>query len=131
MEEIKRLSLFIEPLMSNRFIVKLHGTDIEDYLIRSYEIYNEGEELIFKTKFFETVNYSFNPKEFFNITGVTIEFLSPVGDVVNGLKFNVKGSNYKRKQSYKDNGLQINKLRFIIDKESLNLLYVNKVNDGK
>lgn len=125
MEELKKLTIAIEPLMDNRFIVKLHGTDIEDYLIRSYEIYNEGEELIFKTKFIETVNYCFNPKDFFNITRVTIEFLSPVGDIVNGLSFNVKGSNYRRKQSYKSDKLQTNKLRFIIDKESLNLYYTN------
>ena len=113
----------IEPLKENRFLIKLDGVDIPSYLFRGYKIFNEGEELIFTTKFFESVEYSFNPKDFFNITGVSIEYLSPVGDVVNALDFQVKGSNFKRSQSYKNDELQINKLRFIVDKDTMNLRF--------
>lgn len=121
----------VEPLKSNRFIIKCEGVDIPEYLFRGYSLYNEGENLIFKTKFFETVNYSFNPKDFFNITSITIEYLDPIGDVVNSLKFKVSGSNFKRKQSYKNDNLQLNKLRFIIDINSMVLTHNFKKDEGK
>lgn len=113
----------VEPLKENRFIIKIQGVNIHPYLFRKYKIFNEGEEMIFTTEFYETIDYSFNPKDFFNITGVSIEYLSPVGDVVNALDFQVKGSNFKRSQSYKNDELQINKLRFIVDKDTMNLRF--------
>lgn len=119
----------VEPLKSNRFVITCEGVDIPEYLFRGYSLYNEGKNLIFKTKFFETVNYSFNPKEFFNVTSVTIEYLDPTGHVVNALKFNVSGSNFKRKQSYKSDDLQLNKLRFIVDINSMVLLYKSNENE--
>lgn len=117
--------VMIEPLRKNRFIIKLKGVGIPMYLFLKYKIFNEGDDFIFTTSFYETFEYVFNPKDFFNITGVQIEYLDPTGAVINGLTFDVKGSNYKIKQRYssKKGGLQINKLRFIIDKDSMNLLY--------
>jgi hypothetical protein len=120
-----------EPLKENRFIIKLDNVKIPNYFFREYEIYNEGEELIFTTSFFETVDYAFNPKNFFDITGVTIEYLDPIGEVVNGLKFDVKGSNFSRKQSYKNDELQINFLKFIINKNTMTLLYKNPHGGGE
>lgn len=116
----------VEPLKSNRYLIKIVGTEIPSFLFTKYKIYNEGDTLIFTTKFYETVEFSFNPAEFFNITGVVIDYLDPIGNVVNSLSFNVSGSNFERKQSYSDDGLQINSLRFIINKESLTLKYINK-----
>jgi len=105
----------VEPLKSNRFLIKLEGVDIPENLFREYKLFNEGDEMIFTTSFYETVNYTFNPKDFFNIISVNIEYLDPTGSIVNGLKFDVKGSNFKRKQSYSKDGLQITKLRFVVD----------------
>lgn len=116
----------VEPLKENRYIINIIGTNIPEYLFREYRIYNEGDNLIFTTKFYETVEFSFNPKEFFNITGVKIDYLDPVGEVVNSLIFNVKGSNFERTQSYSNDDLQMNELRFIIDKETMKLLYETK-----
>jgi len=115
----------IEPLKENRFIINFIGTNIPSYLFREYKIFNNGDNLIFTTKFFETVNFSFNPIEFFNITGVVIDYLDPIGQVINSLSFTVTGSNFKRKQSYSNDELQLNKLKFIIKKDSLKLKYEN------
>ena len=59
----------VEPAKTNRFIIKIKGADIPEYLFKNYKIYNEGEELILTTEFYETVEYTFNPSDFFNIIG--------------------------------------------------------------
>lgn len=116
----------IEPLTSNRFVIKFNGeVNVPEYLFRNFKIYNEGNELIFKTEIYQTVQYSFNPAEFFKITDVHIDYLSPVGDVVNGLRFNVKGSNIEMKNDYSDDKLSIVKFRFVVDVDSLLLLFKN------
>ena len=121
-----------EPLKENRFIIKIKGADIHSYLFRKYKIFNEGDDLIFTTSFYETVNYCFNPVDFFKIYAVSIEYLDPTGVVVNSLEFDVKGSNFERKQSYRNDKLQINKLRFVVDKKTMNLKYVTKnISDAK
>lgn len=117
----------VEPLKENRFIINIIGTDIPEYLFREYRIYNEGDDLIFTTSFYETINFSFNPKEFFNITSVKIDYLDPIGEIVNSLMFNVQGLNFERTQSYLGDNLQTNQLRFIVKKETMNLLYKNKI----
>ena len=129
MEQLKYFP--IEPLKENRFLINLQGTDVPSHLFRKYKIFNEGEELIFTTQFYETVQYSFNPKDFFNITGVSIEYLDPVGEVVNALDFQVKGSNFERNQSYKNDKLQINKLKLIVDKDTIKLRFKPKTKDGQ
>jgi len=123
MKPIEKIPTLIEPLNSNRWVIKFQGMDISPYLFRKYKIYNEGEEIIFTTEFFESVQWSYNIKDIFNIESVIIEYLSPVGDVVNGIKFIPKGINFERKHSYSDDGLMITKLRFIIDTNTLSLLY--------
>jgi hypothetical protein len=117
----------IEPAKNCRFIIKLTGTDIPEYLFRKYKIHNEGEELIFTTEFYETVNYTFNPADFFNIVSVDISYLDPTGEVHNGLTFNIKGSNFKKIGDYSDiDNLTTIKLRFVIDVKTIKLKYTNK-----
>jgi hypothetical protein len=111
----------IEPLKSNRWIIKTEGTEIKPFLFRKYKIFNEGEEIIFTTEFFETVNDAYNPKDLLNIFGVTIEYVDPIGEVIHKLKFDVKGLNFEIKQSYSKDKLQITKLRFIVNKDTLRL----------
>jgi hypothetical protein len=117
----KTISL-VEPLMSNRWVISTEGLEINSYLFRNYTIFNEGEDIIFKTEFFETVLHSYNPKDILNITKVKIEYLDPTGKCVNGLTFEPKGINFKRKHSYSDSNLMVTKLRLIIDTKKLALL---------
>jgi len=111
----------IEPLMENRYIIELIGTDIPSYSFKEYSLHNEGTDFIFMTRFYETCNYSFNPKSIFDITDVVIKYLDPVGDVISGLKFKVKGINFNRKQSYANSELQMNDIKIIVDSESMSL----------
>jgi hypothetical protein len=117
MEEFK----LVEPLKSNRWLIRTEGMEIEPYLFRKYKIFNEGEDIIFKTEFYETVVQTYNPKDILNIVGVTIEYLDPTGIAVQKIKFDVKGINFEIKQSYGKDKLQITKLRFVIDKNTLHL----------
>jgi hypothetical protein len=117
-----------EPAKENRFIIKLVNTNIPEYLFRSYEIYNEGEELILITEFWETVTYTFNPIDFFKITGVEISYLDPTGVEHNGLTFDVKGSYFNKVGTYDSDEITTIKLKFIVDKNTVKLKYENNGN---
>ncbi len=126
MVKISEFPKAVEPLMSNRFIIKFNEeVTIPEYLFRNFKIYNEGESLIFRTEMYQTVDYSFNPSDLFKMTSVTIHYLDPVGEVVNGINFNLKGSNLIYKNDYRDDGLSILKFQFVIDVESMKLIYQN------
>lgn len=118
----------IEPLKSNRWIIKTKPTVITDFLFREYKMYNEGGDIILETSFFETILEVYNPLELMNITDVKIEYLSPVGDVVGGLEMTIKGVNFEKNHSYSDDSLLTTNLRFVIDR--INPIYVKneKVN---
>jgi hypothetical protein len=116
----------IEPLKSNRFIIKFNDeVKIPEYLFRSFKIYNEGDNLIFKTKIFQTVDYSFNPSDIFKITDVKIEYLDPIGEVVNGLSFDVQGSNISFKNDYADDSLSTIYFQFVINTKTISLINQN------
>jgi hypothetical protein len=116
----------IEPLMANRYAIEVVGTEIPSYLFREFKIFNEGDELIFTTEFYETVNFCFNPNEFFKITAVKILYLDPIGSVVNELLFETKSMNYEKTASYGSDDLLTNKMRFVIGKHTTSLLIENK-----
>lgn len=110
-----------EPKMENRFIINFKGIEIPEYLFRKYEIYNEGEELIFTTEFIEPLHFTFNPKDLFCITNIEIKHLDPTGIEVSHLSFGVKGSNFEQKGDYSDGKLLVNSFRFIIEKETMSV----------
>jgi hypothetical protein len=74
---------------------------------------------------YQTVDYSFNPADLFKITSVTIEYLDPIGDVVNGLSFDVQGSNLSFKNDYSDDSLSMIDFQFVINPETMKLIYQN------
>ena len=116
----------VEPLKSNRFIIKFNKeVTVPEYLFRNFKIYNEGEKLIFKTKMYQTVNYSFNPADLFKITAITIEYLDPIGEVVNGLSFDVQGSNLSYKNDYSEDNLSMIDFQFVINPETISLINKN------
>lgn len=116
----------VEPLKSNRFIIKFNDeVKIPEYLFSKFKIYNQADKLFFKTKMYQTIDYSFNPQDLFKITDVTINYLDPVGEVVNGLTFSIKGSNMSYKNDYSDDGLSVIKFLFVIDNDSIKLINEN------
>ena len=118
----------IEPLKSNRWVIKTNPTVITDFLFREYKMFNEGEEIILETSFFETILQTYNPKDLMNITDLKIEYLSPVGDVVGGFDITVKGVNFEKHHSYANDDLLITNLRFVIgDIKPLFVNYKEKV----
>jgi len=106
----------IEPLKSNRWVIKTKPLVITDFLFREYKMFNEGEEIILETSFFETILGTYNPKDLMNITDLKIEYLSPIGDVVGGFDMTIKGVNFEKHHSYSSDELLITNLRFVIDK---------------
>ena len=106
----------IEPLKSNRWIIETYPTEINPILFRKYKLFNEGDKLIFKTEFIETIEGVYNPMHLFEISEITLKYLSPIGDVVDGFKMIVGGLNFVKNHSYSSDDLLTTKMRFIIDK---------------
>lgn len=114
-----------EPLRENRFMIDLIDGGIHPYLIRDYKLYNEGGEFYFEINFVELINFVYNPKDIFNISSVQIKYLDPIGDVINGLTFQVRDVSFTRNQSYKNDGIQTNNLKFKVVFSSIELLDKN------
>jgi hypothetical protein len=113
----------IEPLKNNRFLITFEDVNVPQYFFRNYEMYNEGEKMIFITEFLESVTYTFNPKDFFKINRVKLEYLDPIGETAGGMIFNVKGSNFSKKGDYSDDSIQTTQLRFVVDIDSIDTLF--------
>lgn len=121
--EVKKWEYF-EPLKTNRWIIKLKGCDIKEYLFRRYKIFNDNEKLMFSTEIYETVHFQINPKELFNIEEVLIEFLDPTGSVVNGFIFIPKGIQFEQVGDYGSDDFLNYKILMEIDKSTLKSIYV-------
>ncbi len=114
----------VEPLRENRWLIETNPTKINSCLFRKYRMFNEGDKIIFKTEFYETVNETYNPTDLLNITDITLKYLDPVGNVVCGFNMVVEGLNFEKKHSYSSDGLLKTKMRFIV--KHIQSLYVNK-----
>jgi hypothetical protein len=67
----------MEPLKSNRWILRTHPLNINYHLFNEYKLYHDGNEMVLKTQFMESVDKSYNPQDLLEITDVTIEYLNP------------------------------------------------------
>ena len=114
MEETKLVFEAVEPLMANRWMIETAPIRINPYLFRKYRMFNEGEEIVFKTEFMETIKDVYTPNELMNITDIKLKYLDPTGESVFELDMNVNGLNFDKKHSYSDSDLLITKMRFII-----------------
>jgi|LakMenE01Jun11ns_1017448.scaffolds.fasta_scaffold9919319_6 hypothetical protein len=117
---------YFEPLKTNRWIIKLKGCDIQEYLFRRYKIFNDADKLMFSTEIYETVHHHINPKELFNIEEVLIEFLDPTGGVVNGFIFTPKGIQFEQLGDYGSDDFLNYKILMEIDKSTLKSIYEGK-----
>jgi len=123
-----------EPLTENRFVINVNKeVNIPEYLFRKFHIENVGEDFIFTTEIYQTVQYTFNPADLTKITTIVLKFLGPVGDLVGGLHMLVKGSNMEMIGDYGSGELLITKFRFVVKPEEINLLCqdIKKEDDGK
>ena len=123
-----------EPLTENRFVINVNKeVNIPEYLFRKFHIENVGEDFIFTTEIYQTVEYTFNPADLTKITTIVLKFLGPVGDLVGGLHMLVKGSNMEMIGDYGSGELLITKFRFVVKPEEINLLCqdIKKEDDGK
>ena len=112
-----------EPLKENRFVINVNKeVNIPEYLFRKFHIENVGEDFIFTTEIYQTVQYTFNPADLTKITTIVLKFLGPVGDLVGGLHMLVKGSNMEMIGDYGSGELLITKFRFVVKPEEINLL---------
>jgi hypothetical protein len=84
---------------------------------------------MFSTEVYETVQFQINPKDLFNIEDVTIEFLDPVGTVVNGFIFNPKSIQFEQSGDYGSDDLLNYKILMEIDKTTLHSLQNVKKGD--
>ena len=124
----------IEPLFKNRFTINVNEeVNIPEYLFRKFHIENIGEDFIFTTEIYQTVEYTFNPADLTKITTISLKFLGPVGDLVGGLHMLVKGSNMEIDGDYGDGELLIVKFRFVVKPEEINLICqdIKKEDNGK
>lgn len=103
----------IEPKKSNRFIINVVGTDIPHHLFTGYKMYNEENTIIVETQFYETVDWTFNPREYFDIEDLLIQHLDAMGNVLVTLDFKVDKIYYEQSGSYYDDEFLINKLKFV------------------
>jgi hypothetical protein len=102
-----------EPKKNNRFIINVVGTDIPQHLFKSYKMYNQGRTIVVEAEFYETVEWTFNPQEFFDIDDLLIQHTNAVGEVITTLDFKVDEIEYEQVGSYADDGFLMNKLKFI------------------
>lgn len=104
----------MEPLKSNRWILRTYPLNIEYHLFNEYKLYYDGNDIVLKTWFMESVDKSYNPQDLLEITDVTIEYLNPVGKTVSGLKMIIDSVNFVRKDSYKKDKIMKTKLKFVV-----------------
>lgn len=104
----------MEPLKSNRWILRTHPLNINYHLFNEYKLYYDGNQIVLKTWFMESVDKSYNPQDLLEITDLTIEYLNPEGKTVSGLKMIIDSVNFVRKDSYKKDKIMKTKLKFVV-----------------
>lgn len=104
----------MEPLKSNKWILRTHPLNIDYHLFNEYKLYYDGNQIVLKTWFMESVDKSYNPQDLLEITDLTIEYLNPEGKTVSGLKMIIDSVNFVRKDSYKKDKIMKTKLKFVV-----------------
>lgn len=110
--------VYQEPKMGFRFTIKFEGLDIPEHLFRGYKLYNDADQLMFETSFYETLDKNFNPLDFFKIYDVKVTFLDPTGLGASSWNFSVKGIAFENVGDYGKSELFVHKFVFEVDKKS-------------
>jgi hypothetical protein len=124
-----------EPLRTNRWI--LNVGKVPAYLFRTVnlETFVEKGQKNPKTytkltfSIYNTVNYTLNPDEVITLKKIKLDFLDPVGTVVNGYDMNVEFEKMALKCDYADGGLLTHEFVFYV--KNLDKLYSNQGEDSE
>jgi hypothetical protein len=116
----------VEPKTATRWILNTIGINLHSYLFSKYEIYNDGDKLMFETSCYETVKDDIYPNELFNLTGFELLYLDPTGEVIGGFQFNIKSFNFKTSGNYGNDDLLRYHFTIEIDRESLKPKFLYK-----
>jgi len=104
-----------EPARANRFILTTLGTEIPNYQLRSYDFGIHENNFTFEISFHDLVSFTFNPENFYNITGFLMEYIDPVGVVYNTLNLEVVDHlSYSKSGDYSDDTITTNYAKFLI-----------------
>jgi hypothetical protein len=101
-----------DVLLSHKFEI-LFG-DIPSSHIQDYCLSNIADEVILTFNFFETESEPINPVELFNVTEFKLNYLNFKNEVVVSYNGEVKGFNFERKGTRKDNELLTTEIRVVI-----------------
>jgi hypothetical protein len=105
MNNMRDLKLPIEPKKTNRWIIKTIGVETPEYTFSKYKLYNNGDKLMFETTCFETIHNTINPVDLFNLTGIELQYLDPIGNIIGGFSFDIKSLNFSSFGDYSDDDL--------------------------
>jgi len=112
MADLLRKMVIEEPLRANRWILNIGK--IPSYLFRnvSLESFSEKKarkknEIYTKLSFsiYNTVNYTVHPDDIVLLRKMKLDFLDPVGEIINGYNMNVEFEKMSLKCDYSDSGL--------------------------
>jgi hypothetical protein len=107
-----------EPVRDGRFILKMIGYGIPEWLVRSYRFYNDGDKLMMDVKVIEAEIFVINPTKLFDIEGIDLTFLDPTGVEYLKHTFAINGINFEHISDYSVNDLSSYQFVFEIDKAS-------------
>jgi hypothetical protein len=107
-----------EPVRDGRFILKMIGYEISEWLVRSYRFYNDGDKLMIDVKIIEAVIFIIEPTKLFDIEGIQLTFLDPTGVAYMQHTFSIKGMNFEHISDYGVNDISNYNFVFEVDRDS-------------
>jgi hypothetical protein len=112
----------VEPLRSNRWLVKLSNTlqNIPEYVFSDFKLETEKIEIKGKTKqalkltlhCYNTVGFLLTPDDVIDVKKIKIDFLDPTGVVLNYYNMNVELEKMSLMGDYGDSSLLTHELVF-------------------
>jgi hypothetical protein len=120
MEDLK---LPVEPKKTNRWVIKTVGIDIPEYTFSKYKLYNDGDKLMFEMSCFETVDNTINPADLFNLTGIELQHLNPIGEIIGGYLFDIKSLNFSSSGDYSNDDLLRHNFVIEVNRKTSKMLF--------
>jgi hypothetical protein len=115
----------MEPLRTDRWILKIGR--VPSYLVRNLNIesFVEDDKTYTKLSFslMNVVNYTIVPDDIITLKKINLDFLNPVGEVVNAYDMRVEFDKMSFKCDYADGGILTHNFVFYV--KNLNQLYSN------